>query len=544
MIGMQDAPPARPSRRFVSDTRAPNATGDTRLKPRLAAVWRRWASVSAERGSNGDSSMTSGSNGRARGLEQNGAQPRSVPGPAVATAESSPPASPRPATPDSGPAPAEYESFCQAVASGKVTFHQVARAWFQSRERFNPCAEDRLRYQDVFPKLLDAFGGARGGIVTAYFCENIRVAAALTSIRVAAELTEGPRAADVVTEDGDTAGSAGALPGAPRGSAVSDGRTRWRREGERDIASSSAIHLEPAFGDPESWKAKAVLFRCLELHYRALEFLKPKPRKIAMRMAFNVIAALLGSLDARAGRGESAATFGDDPKEIAAVEEELARAERYYVRAAQRTAQVEYFLGMLGGLLVLLVGAAILGVVLPVIEGLDVPLPPLLVSLFSGGCGGVVSVMSRMSGGKLVLNHESGKGIVRLLGGMRPLIGAVFGAALYVLFEGGLLSLAPQGNGSDPVYFYAGVAFLAGFSERFAEDAIASVGRGFGGVDHGYAVEAAPEAPSAEPAPREGGRGSAGTPDRAPARESRRWVPGGLGRLKPSRGSFEPRVDS
>lgn len=101
--------------------------------------------------------------------------------------------------------------------------------------------------------------------------------------------------------------------------------------GERRSASSSAIHLEPAFGDPESWKAKAILFRCLELHYRALEFLKPKPRKIAMRMVFSVIAALLGSLDARAARGDGAKSFGDDPKELEAVEEELARAERYYV---------------------------------------------------------------------------------------------------------------------------------------------------------------------------------------------------------------------
>lgn len=388
--------------------------------------------------------------------------------------------------------PAECLAFRRAIENHQVTFHQVARAWFQSSPKFNPSAEDRPFYAEIFPELLVAFGRPRGGIVTGYFCENIRVAAVLTNIRIAAELTEGPRVADLVSDDqADGAGaSAAALPGVPREPATLNGRSRWKRKprGERRAASSSAIHLEPAFGDPESWKAKAILFRCLELHYRALEFLKPKPRKIAMRMVFSVIAALLGSLDARAARGDGAKSFGDDPKELEAVEEELARAERYYVRSAQRAAQIEYFLGMLGGLAVLLALAGVLAAGLRMNGDLEV----LLVSLLSGGCGGLLSVMSRMSVGKLALNHESGRGIIRLLGGMRPLIGAVFGVALYVLLEGGLLSLAPADR-SDPVYFYAGVAFVAGFSERFAQDALAGVGRGFSTAGPEHAPEAGSE---------------------------------------------------
>lgn len=395
--------------------------------------------------------------------------------------------------------PAECLAFRRAIDNHQVTFHQVARAWFQSSPKFNPSAEDRPFYAELFPELLDEFGRLRGGIVTGYFCENIRVAAVLTNIKIAAELTEGPRVADLVSDnqaDGAGSSATAALPGVPRRSGSLNGQARWERKprGERRSASSSAIHLEPAFGDPESWKAKAMLFRCLELHYRALEFLKPKPRKISMRMVFSVIAALLGSLDARAARGEGAKSFGDDVQELEAVEEELARAERYYVRSAQRAAQVEYFLGMLGGLAVLLAVAVGLAAGLRMIGDLDL----LLVSLLSGGCGGLLSVMSRMSAGKLALNHESGKGIIRLLGGMRPLIGAVFGVALYVLLEGGLLSLAPA-NGSDPVYFYAGVAFVAGFSERFAQDAVAGVGRGLSAAGPEHPAEAGPEPASVGP---------------------------------------------
>lgn len=149
---------------------------------------------------------------------------------------------------------------------------------------------------------------------------------------------------------------------------------------------------------------------------------------------------------------------------------------------------------MLGGLGVLVAMAVGLAAGLRMVEDLDL----LVVSLLSGGCGGLLSVMSRMSAGKLALNHESGKGIIRLLGGMRPLIGAVFGVALYVLLEGGLLSLGPADR-SDLVYFYAGVAFVAGFSERFAQDAVAGVGRVFSTAGAEPPAEAGPEPASVGP---------------------------------------------
>lgn len=97
--------------------------------------------------------------------------------------------------------PAESLAFRRAIDNHQVTFHQVARAWFQSSPKFNPSADDRPFYAEIFPELLDAFGRPRGGIVTGYFCENIRVAAVLTNIRIAAELTEGPRVADLVSSD-------------------------------------------------------------------------------------------------------------------------------------------------------------------------------------------------------------------------------------------------------------------------------------------------------------------------------------------------------
>ena len=62
-----------------------------------------------------------------------------------------------------------------------------------------------------------------------------------------------------------------------------------------------------------------------------------------------------------------------------------------------------------------------------------------------------------------------------LAGALRPIVGAIFGAVLHVLVTGGLLPLAmpdTAGGQGELNMFFAGLAFLAGFSERWAQDTI------------------------------------------------------------------------
>jgi len=231
-------------------------------------------------------------------------------------------------------------------------------------------------------------------------------------------------------------------------------------------ASSSAIHIEPTFGDPADWKAKELLFHCMNLHYKALEFLTPQPRKICMRMIFGVIATLLGTLDARALDKQRDMPFGSNPAEVETLERELAQAQAYYRQSAQRQAQLEYLLGML----MAVIPAAVITAIIALTAGLlD---KPATVAVLGGAIGAIVSVMSRMSSGSLKLSPESGKKTIRALGFMRPVIGAVFGAVVYLFLDGGIVDvLAPPTNGSH-LAFYAGLGFLSGFSERFAQDVI------------------------------------------------------------------------
>jgi len=330
-----------------------------------------------------------------------------------------------------------------ALKEDMVTFHEVARSWFGAHDRdLQP--EVRSAYRRIFPQLLDKFADARGGIESDYFCEHIKVAAALTDIDKAAESTSA-----IKSDQPEEQARGGAL-------------FRWLRQGQH--ASASAIDVEPLLGDPRCWESKALLAQALDIHYRALEFLRPAHRKVCLRRIFATVTSLLGTLDNRAAQGSPDGVL--EPEEVEQMTKELTSAELYFRKHAERRAQIAYGLGMLVGMipLFLILG----GIALVADVSLD---EPILVTLFAGGVGAIVSVMTRMAHGKLTLEREIGQPTAGLLGAMRPLIGAVFGALLFVLIDGNVISIAP--GGEDPTFVtYAGLAFIAGFSERVANTVI------------------------------------------------------------------------
>ena len=60
------------------------------------------------------------------------------------------------------------------------------------------------------------------------------------------------------------------------------------------------------------------------------------------------------------------------------------------------------------------------------------------------------------------------------LGGLRPLIGGAFALVLTFAFTGGLLSLPPAVDDEHRRLRPARGRFLAGFSERWAQDTLAA----------------------------------------------------------------------
>jgi hypothetical protein len=80
--------------------------------------------------------------------------------------------------------------------------------------------------------------------------------------------------------------------------------------------------------------------------------------------------------------------------------------------------------------------------------------------------------MFRVTNGQhLSVDAHQGIAVTVAAGAFRTLIGSVFGVVLFVLVQAGLLPLDPA-HASGPAMFYTGLAFLAGFSERWAQDTI------------------------------------------------------------------------
>jgi hypothetical protein len=85
--------------------------------------------------------------------------------------------------------------------------------------------------------------------------------------------------------------------------------------------------------------------------------------------------------------------------------------------------------------------------------------------------------MQRINSGKFELEYDVGGPYAFFLGGLRPLIGGAFAMAITFAFDGGLLHLpVAKGESTDHRRLALLVlAFLAGFSERWAQDTLTSI---------------------------------------------------------------------
>ena len=202
---------------------------------------------------------------------------------------------------------------------------------------------------------------------------------------------------------------------------------------------------------------------CDLLAIRVREILRGTSERIAMRWLYAIEEHLLGFIE-REDKPDRARQ-----EQVAAEQrQELTRIESYYLRTAAKAGRIVYVSGML-------LGAGLIATVCSVLAFLltqhahpwnhDVRV--LLLCIGAGAVGALVSVLSRMSAStdKFAVDFEVGRPLLRRLGLYKPLVGSVFGVALYFLLASGLLmTKPPQGK---VIYFYAIAAFLAGFSERF-----------------------------------------------------------------------------
>ena len=267
---------------------------------------------------------------------------------------------------------------------------------------------------EAYVRARDAFQRRHGEIASAYWCSHIESGVALTHAR-----RRLPWTAPI-----------------PRFHRESD----WATQNAPDIARE--------------------LHRCDELTIRARTVLTGVRRVICMQLVFASAAHLLSLVDARAASA--------DPKqtEEALASERLAldRAEKYYCEAANGQAQIVYFAGMASVAVTLSLAACI---------WLTFDWASPVAALVAGALGAVVSVIQRINPGHFDLEYDVGRPYAFFLGGLRPLIGGAFALAISFAFTGGFLHLPiADGQAGDRRLALFVVAFVAGFSERWAQDTL------------------------------------------------------------------------
>jgi hypothetical protein len=305
----------------------------------------------------------------------------------------------------------------QPVSNGHaVTFSEVVSAHFHWWRDLHGESADRTTAQ-AYDAARVAFEHRHGEIVSAYWCSHVESAVALTEKK----------------------------------------RLRgW-------LGPTWGFHRESDWATQSSPGVAAELHRCDELAVRANAVLTGVRRRICMQLVVASAGHLLGLVDARAGKADEATTSEALKQERAAIK----KAEAYYREAASGQAQMVYFAGMATVTFSLSIVAAI---------WLAIEWATPVAALVAAAIGAVVSVIQRITSGRFALETDVG-GYPFFLGGLRPLIGGAFAMAISFTFAGGLLHAPVAANASIDSRRLALLvfAFVAGFSERWAQDTLTSV---------------------------------------------------------------------
>ena len=204
------------------------------------------------------------------------------------------------------------------------------------------------------------------------------------------------------------------------------------------------------------------------LAIRVSEVLNGTSERIAMQWLLSISGYLLSVVDRERGKPRGA----DTSKAANRARAELVKVEKYYDRAGEKTGRLIYFWGMMIGVAALALMAVPGAWVYSLFADFELKDPgtkTFFVCYGMGAVGAIISVLQRMAarGSDAFVDYEVGRPALRRVGSFRPVIGAVFAVVLYFALQSGLLQLQ-TGDAGTTTYFYAALAFIAGFSERKA----------------------------------------------------------------------------
>lgn len=247
---------------------------------------------------------------------------------------------------------------------------------------------------------------------------------------------------------------------------------RWPVRNETRVR----LHAETDWATRNSPELAHQLHKIDNLAVRADEVLRGTGEQIAMQLLLAAASHVLSYVDCEEGPPQSKSAIRGV---VARSNEELRQIQRHYHRAASNASRIVYAGGMLRGTFYLALATVAAGLALWAAGTFPEHAETnwtLLACVAAGGLGAGLSVLLRMARSGFTQDYEVGRKATRQLAMARPFVGAVFAVAIFLLLKSGLISLGSLTDGSSDTtyFFYASVAFLAGFSERWARVVIGS----------------------------------------------------------------------
>ncbi len=315
-----------------------------------------------------------------------------------------------------------------AIAKNKVSFDQVCEAYFGKFDNEDPAK--MAEYGRLYPDLERIFGDVTGGPPTTYFTQ--------------------PRAG-------------------LRAGAAKTGDNHFYLLYDLGLAPSDTVFLLSRLGHLETASHAVLSGQYL------IEFTEH-----AYDAATNILAIMESQAKAAAARPREQKELDKEQKDlenrVKVADSALDDIAAFSDSASQTIARLDYSKGMLIGLGLLTFFTLFLNWVVSELGWLpDSTAHFVFYTMLTGGVGAVVSVISRAS--SLKLDYEVGHLQLTLLGMFRPLVGGVFGFIICALIRSKVVNFAAPPDAAESLFYYAGAAFIAGFSERLAPGILESAGR-------------------------------------------------------------------
>lgn len=243
----------------------------------------------------------------------------------------------------------------------------------------------------------------------------------------------------------------------------------WRTE------TRERLHAATDWATRDSPELAHQLHKVDNLTVRADEVLRGTAENIAMQLLLAAASHVLSYVDRKGGPPRDPATIR---KIVERSNSELAEIRRHYQRAGENATRIVYAGGMLRGALMLAVVGGVAGLVLWAASAFarhPTTTWTMLATVAAGGMGASLSVLLRMARGSFSQDYEVGRKTTRRLAMARPFVGATFAVMIFLLLKSGLVDIGGLDGKGHTTYFYAAIAFLAGFSERWARVIIGGV---------------------------------------------------------------------